>query len=463
MRVLVAGASGAIGSYLVPLLIDAKHEVIGITRRPGSLAGTGAREIVADVLDRASLLAALDGIKADAVIHQLTSLSAAPRTYRGMRETNRLRAEGTSTLIAAARAVGAKKFVAASFFGGYGFNDLGPDPLHENAPFGEPDDRNDAILLALLSLEQQVRAFGGVSLRYGLFYDSTATSVTPVSTTWDGLLPMLHVKDAAHAALLALTKYKAGSVYNVADDHPLTYRAREIARAEAAGLKPPQQLPDSVLRVAAPWASMLLTRTNIKLDSSKARTELGWKPEFESLRDCLGVVESASDGRVNIPIAAPAKVKPPIKLPPIAKVKPVAPPKSDPKPEPVAELKPVPELVEGHEPEAKPEPVPEPVPELVEGPEPESVVEPEPTSEPEPTPELEPEAVVEPESEPEPESEVEPEAVAEPELEPEAEPEPDAEPEPEPDPDPDPKSEEPEDPFRDIEAAIARIGVRDHK
>src|ERR1019366_9554993 len=114
MKVLLAGASGAIGRHLVTQLIKAKHEVIGITRTPGSLASTGAREVVADVLDRASLLGALDGIRADAVIHQLTSLKKAPSTRRAMGETNRLRAEGTSTLIAAARRVGAKKFVAAS-------------------------------------------------------------------------------------------------------------------------------------------------------------------------------------------------------------------------------------------------------------------------------------------------------------------------------------------------------------
>src|ERR1700761_5595743 len=100
MRVLLAGASGAIRRYLVPQLIAAKHDVIGITRTAGSLAGTGAREIVADVLDRPALLAALAGVKADAVVHQLTSLTKPPVTYKSMRETNRLRAEGTSTLIA---------------------------------------------------------------------------------------------------------------------------------------------------------------------------------------------------------------------------------------------------------------------------------------------------------------------------------------------------------------------------
>jgi nucleoside-diphosphate-sugar epimerase len=347
MRVLLAGASGAIGRYLVPQLIEAKHEVIGITRTPGSLAGTGAREVVADVLDRPALLAALEGIRADAVIHQLTALSKAPARSRGMRETNRLRTEGTSALIAAARKVGAKKLVAASFFGGYGLLDHGRSPLPESTAFGELDGRTDAVQTALLSLEQQVRAFGGVSLRFGLFYDSTTSSVSPVSATWDGVLPMLHLSDAAAATVRALTKYKAGAVYNIADDRPMSYRDRETARAKAAGLRTPARLPDALLRLVAPYGALLLTRTSMSLDTTKAHGELDWTPEFPSLRECLGVA-GVTPKAVIIPKAAPT-------------------------PEPV------PEVLEVPEPDPVPEalevPQPDPVPEVLEVPEPAVVVE----------------------------------------------------------------------------------------
>src|ERR1700709_2415218 len=159
MRVIVAGASGAIGRHLVPMLITAGHSVIGITRTPGSLAGPRAKEVVADVLHRPALLAALAKIRADAVIHQVTALAKTPKTARSMRPTNRLRAEGTSSLIALAREVGAKKFVAGSFFGGYGLKDLGRKALTESAPFGERDGQADGVQAALLSLEQQVHAF----------------------------------------------------------------------------------------------------------------------------------------------------------------------------------------------------------------------------------------------------------------------------------------------------------------
>jgi nucleoside-diphosphate-sugar epimerase len=287
MRVIVAGASGAIGQVLLPQLLAAKHEVFGITRRAGSLDGTGAHEIVADVMDRPALLAGVKGVKADAVVHQLTALKKAPRSMADMRETNRLRSEGTSSLIAAARATGAKKFVAASIFYGYGFGALGPTPLDETARFGSRDRENEAVIRALVSLEEQVRAAGGVALRYGLFYGGSE-GVSPVSKTAAGVLPMVHLADAASAVAVALMKSKAGEVYNIADEHPVTWREREEAIAKVAGGRAPMKLPDAVLRLAAPFGSQLMTRTSVPMTSQKARAELGWKPQFESIGEWAG-------------------------------------------------------------------------------------------------------------------------------------------------------------------------------
>jgi nucleoside-diphosphate-sugar epimerase len=435
MRVLLAGASGAIGRHLVPRLKAAGHEVTGITRVPGSLQSAGIREVVADVLDRPALLAALDGIKADAVIHQLTALSKTPTTLRDMRPTNRLRAEGTSALIAAARKVGAKKFVAASFFGVYGLTDHGRAPLVESAPITEPGDRADPVQTALLSLEEQVRAFGGVCLRFGLFYDSADRRVSPVSRTWDGVLPMLNIADAAGATVRALAKYKPGTVYNIADEQSMSYRSREIARAQASHVRPPTELPDRVLRLAAPFGSLLLTRTSISLDTTKARTELGWIPEFPSLLETLGVAAPVAS-EVVFPLEAPRGNAAPA--------------------EGEFDFERDPVFRADQEIVSVPEPEPEPEPEL------EAVAEPEP--EPEPEPELE--AVAEPEPEPEPE----PEADAEPVTEPDAtfprapaRPAADAQPKPRTRTVKHPKAPAPlarsADVFQDVDDAIARIGV----
>ena len=275
MRVLVVGASGAIGEFLVPQLVSARHTVIGVTRTAGSLSAFKAQEIVADLTDRDAFLAAIAGLKVDAVVHQATALSKAPLSYRDMRTTNRLRAEGTSTLIAAARQLGAKKFVAASFFGGYGFSDHGRQPLTETASFGQPDGRNNAVLAAIDSLELQTLAFGGIALRYGLFYGAGST-VSPVARHWRGALPMVHLSDAASAVVAALSKGKPGTVYNIADARPMSYRDREVARARALGIKPPMELPEGLLRTMAPFAGELLTRTSMRLSTEKAQTELRW-------------------------------------------------------------------------------------------------------------------------------------------------------------------------------------------
>jgi nucleoside-diphosphate-sugar epimerase len=288
MRVLLAGASGAIGRELVPRLLGAGHEVVGITRRRGSIASAGVTEVVADVNDRAGLLTALDGVKAQAVIHQLTALHRAPRGYRDMRETNRLRSEGTSTLIAAARAVGAKRFVAASVFYGYGFRDHGDAMLDETAPFGLPDGtRNDLVQEALLTNELQVRAFGGIALRYGMFYEPGAKRVAPVARGWNGVLPLVHISDAAAAAVLALTKGKAGHAYNIADGSPASFRELQAARASAAGIAPPVELPAPLIRAAAPFGAQLVCRTSIRMSMAKARRELGWRPQYASIAEGL--------------------------------------------------------------------------------------------------------------------------------------------------------------------------------
>lgn len=108
MKVLVAGATGMLGIPLTRALLADGHEVIAMrhTRR-SSMAGVTS--ITADALDRESLLRAVDGIAADAVVHELTALTKPPLRHSGMAMTNRLRIEGTENLLAAADVVGAKR------------------------------------------------------------------------------------------------------------------------------------------------------------------------------------------------------------------------------------------------------------------------------------------------------------------------------------------------------------------
>src|SRR3989441_1224297 len=145
MRVFLAGATGVIGKRLVPLLISGGHYVIAATRTPDkvmSLRAVGAEPVVVDALDRAAIMKAIASARPDVVVHQMTALARMGNLRNLDKEfalTNRLRTEGTEYLLAAARAVGARKFVAQSYTGWPNVREGGrikteDDPLDLNPP-----------------------------------------------------------------------------------------------------------------------------------------------------------------------------------------------------------------------------------------------------------------------------------------------------------------------------------------
>ncbi|KAE8766072.1 NAD-dependent epimerase/dehydratase family protein [Georgenia thermotolerans] len=308
MRVLVAGATGVIGRPLTRRLQAAGHDVVGLTRHPDGarrLRDGGVEGVVADVLDRGGLLRALDGLRADAVVHEGTALSRAPMRHRDLYPTDRLRTRGTANLLAAARQVGARRFVTQSFLYVYGFTDHGERPVSEDAPLGPAGGaRFDVHVAAMRANERHVLTapgLEGVALRYGFFYgpepgtygllDMAARRVLPAPRvgTW---MSALHVEDAAAATVAALERGRPGRAYNVADDHPLTWTAYLDALAEAAGAPRPWRVPDAALRLS-PYLGGLMTRASIRLDTSKAKRELGWAPSYRSVREGLPSVGTA--------------------------------------------------------------------------------------------------------------------------------------------------------------------------
>src|SRR4051794_4182913 len=128
MKVLLAGATGAIGTRITRQLVAHGHKVYGLTRDSGkapALEQLGAQPVVADALNRDSLLRAVDGLAADAIVHELTALRSAPTRHSGMVTTDRLRGEGTTNLLEAAHSLGATVFVTQSIVLGYGYRDHG--------------------------------------------------------------------------------------------------------------------------------------------------------------------------------------------------------------------------------------------------------------------------------------------------------------------------------------------------
>ena len=304
MRVIVAGATGAIGRPLVRVLREHGHEVVGITRRSAgasAVQAAGARAVVADVLDRKALLAAFEGQRADAVIHELTALAKAPARFADMEPTNTLRTTGSANLVELARRVGATRFLTQSIFFGYGYRDLGPTAVMEESPFGVPQgDRTDPAIAAMKSAEDQAQSLPGVTgiaLRYGLFYGGDVDDYVgmlrkralPVPTGHRGTLALIHHEDAAIATVAALEKGVAGA-YNIVDDRPTTWRELIDGIAASRNAPRPLVLPGWALRAAAPYAGLMMTGVNMNVSNAKARRELGWAPRFPTFREGLATL-----------------------------------------------------------------------------------------------------------------------------------------------------------------------------
>jgi nucleoside-diphosphate-sugar epimerase len=281
MRVLLAGVTGVIGAELRTQLIEAGHEVTGLARTADPTV-----ELEVDLLDREAVLRAVDGLAFDAVVHQATALRRPPLLASHMTTTNRLRTEGTSTLLAAARETGAKRVVTASAFYGYGFSDHGPQLIDETEAFAaQTTSALDSVQLALLSNEQQVRAAGGTALRYGFIYGTGPAPV--VAAGWQGVLPVVHVADAASAVIAALTHTRKGQAYNIADDRPVAWSELQQATAMAAGRPLPRAIPSWLLRASAPFAAELIAGTSMRLSTAKAKRELRWRPRYPSFAEGL--------------------------------------------------------------------------------------------------------------------------------------------------------------------------------
>lgn len=305
MRVLLAGASGAIGLPLVRQLVASGHEVVAIHRRAEGheeLLAVGTTPVRVDVLDRSALLTALDGQRYDAVISELTAMKKAPLTYKDMGATNRLRIEGTANLLAAAERVGARRFVTQSMVFGYGYGDFAGWVLTENDTFAPPGvGRFEEAVAAMRTGEEQVLTAShleGIALRYGLFYGPGAAGVWFVDGLRRRRLPMIHhggvqpwvyIDDAATATVAALERGIAGQAYNVADDEPVSFSDMLTAIAGAIGAPKPRVIP-SWLLAATPYAKAMMTG-GLRVSSARAKQELSWQPSMPTYRD--GVAELA--------------------------------------------------------------------------------------------------------------------------------------------------------------------------
>uniref|UniRef100_UPI003F496D26 NAD-dependent epimerase/dehydratase family protein n=1 Tax=Actinomadura sp. CA-154981 TaxID=3240037 RepID=UPI003F496D26 len=286
MHVFVAGATGAVGGLLVPLLIDSGHQVTGMTRTEtglGRLRAQGATPIQVDAFDADGLRNALASAAPDAVIHQLTALAAGSSADNGQ-----IRREGTRNLVDAAKNAGVKRIIAQSVAWAY---EPGAGPADETAQLDHTDPARATLVGGVHALEEAVAELQEhVVLRYGTFYgprtwyspdglvadklagrlpaESPAAKLLGGLRADDAVTSFVHVADAARAAVDALD-WPSG-VVNIVDDEPAPGRDWLPVLADA-------------LAVPVPPAEASGARWQRGARNTRARS-LGWQPRYPTWR-----------------------------------------------------------------------------------------------------------------------------------------------------------------------------------
>src|SRR5689334_17728674 len=305
MRVFVAGATGAMGKQLVPRLVKAGHEVIGMTRtesKRSALWDLGAEPVVADALDPEQVAEAVARTQPEVIVHQLTAISAFDTRHfdREFALTNRLRTEGTDHLLSAGRAVGVRRFVAQSY-AAWPYARTGGPVKSEDEPLDpSPPREMRESLAAIRHLEEAVLGAEwteGIVLRYGAFY-GPGTSMYPGGESFEivrkrkfpvvgdgrGVWSFVHIADAAEATVAAVERGTPG-IYNVVDDEPAPVAEWLPALAQRIGAPSPWRVPKLVGRVFAGEAGAVMMTEIRGASNTKAKRELGWTPRHPSWRE----------------------------------------------------------------------------------------------------------------------------------------------------------------------------------
>ena len=299
MNLFIAGGTGAIGRFLVPLLVNAGHKVVALTRsaaRTSELEQMGAVPVVGDVYDEGRLARLVAESEAEVVLHQLTAFGT--KTGDPYAETIRVRIDGTRSLISAARAARARRFIAQSISfvcspSGSGLTDE-ETPLYLDAP---PAVR--ALAEAVASLERQTldaHGMSGTVLRYGWFY-GPGTSYDPAGTIptaiRNGTMPIvgagagtysfINLRDAAAATVKVLAR-EASGIYNIVDDSPVRFSEWLPFAAQLLDAPAPGQIDEALARQKLGDMRVYYMNQQRGASNAKANREFDWQPAFPSWR-----------------------------------------------------------------------------------------------------------------------------------------------------------------------------------
>jgi nucleoside-diphosphate-sugar epimerase len=296
MRVLVAGASGAIGRQLLPLLDAVGHETIALVhRRPVEMQN--GHVVTADALDRDALVTAVSEFEPEAVVNLLTAIPPAPNPRKFERDfalTSRLRTEGTANLAAA---TGGVRMISESV--GFAYAPRRGLIADETCPLWKdgPKPFRPAVA-ALEELERITAETGGVALRFGSLV-GPGTGFAPdgvvIKTVRGGKLPIVgdgsgtfsfvHTHDAATAIVAALERPEVRGALNIVDDEPLATRDWLPALARMIGAPKPRRIPVWLARlVAGSWGAAFLNGL-VGATNARAKTRLEWRPRYARVQE----------------------------------------------------------------------------------------------------------------------------------------------------------------------------------
>ncbi|MGA7673388.1 MAG: NAD(P)-dependent oxidoreductase [Nitrolancea sp.] len=301
MRIFVAGAGGAVGRRLVPMLVVHGHDVTATTRSATKLdllRGLGASPVVMDGLNGAEVGEAVARAEPDVIVHEMTALAGTPNMKhfdRWFAVTNQLRTRGTEHLLAAASASSVERFVAQSYTNWNNRRDSRQlntenDPLDPNPP-----KEQSQTLAAIRFTEEAVTsaALEGIVLRYGNLYGPGASESLvemvkqrkmPIVGKGGAIWSWLHVDDAASATVAAIERGQPG-IYNIVDDEPAPLREWLPYLAQSVGAKPPMHVPVWLGRLLAGDVGVSMTTRINGSSNAKAKRELSWQPTWSTWRD----------------------------------------------------------------------------------------------------------------------------------------------------------------------------------
>ncbi len=299
MNIFIAGGSGAIGRQLVPMLVQAGHHVVAMTRSQegaGLLGTMGALPVVGNVFDREGLVRMVEQAEPDIVIHQLTAFGA--KDADPLAETIRVRTEGTRNLIAAAEKTAARRFITQSI--SFICTPVESGLTDENTPlYLSAPQAIQPLAQAVAEMENRTlhcSGMEGIVLRYGWFYgpgtnydpaDAIPRAIKkgrmPMVGAGDGTYSFVHVHDAALATMKALTQGEPG-IYNIVDDAPAKLSEWLPFVANLLDAPVPAHMDEALAREKLGDMLVYIFNEQSGASNLKAKKALSWAPAVSSWR-----------------------------------------------------------------------------------------------------------------------------------------------------------------------------------